>query len=906
MRSGRWGSQDRYDDDGWGEPLFEDGWGEAPAGRESPPRVSSANQAPSYHRPESQPKRGDLRPRERGRWPEEIRGHFLGRTESTSNHPSTGGDAKNNEARQHSIVPRPAPPFWHGKKEDALKQTSEGILISRDVQHIFPDGGAPKEFAVVPRRHLPSLIQSASPHFRNFYVVVPPDVPVDLYMDIDQSITQGCPAFSHGAEQQMAWAVLAAVQAGLMALPQKVSLGELLVLRASTKSKYSLHVHAKLKDGWMFRNTAHLKAFMQGLQARVGPADGRQAQAGDHPVQLVDLSVYSRYANMRLPFCTKYQRAGAGALEPLEVSNITHPELRRLCTSLAPSWLSSSSASFLHVVEFATITREQQDVPPEHLLLRAPSMAVMQGDSVPAWSQAPRGLMPAQPSDQEGYTTGRKGMEGQEGQFPPHHAVSVQCRLLAQALEQQWSQNSVHMVPSVSAQKTGNFYQIQLRSLWCPIKGDTHENSSGFLLIMPRLCKYRCWANRCRGKAKDYTAECGWATKLAPFWSGQAILWPGEDNKPGGRDPAVLDNLPSQASCYPAPTPLSGTALARNKPAGPGPVPPAAEPPQAGHGWARDVPGVDNPEDDVATRKQQARQHARQAMSNLAPGISSTLRDTSLAPQQSVTCPATGVTARTDAFGLPQPVTNSRSMGSSVCPGANHYVQPASAESNVCEETLPRASPLQRGTKGGLDSFLKHRVSSVVPPDVCLSNTSPVSVSEAPNLPLGKTADDKDIQGAEAASQMLLPGNAATDTPDPCKGIPTPKVANSSPPNGQQPVDAPSKSRPKIGSTVAAAAREATARFSRSLTSGFSQNNMKTRPSARPGADTNRVPDALTTPAAASKQSRQAPMPPSSARQSQVGHSVSHIDNPWGSEPGLFLCSMLVGGLLLLPPLDFP
>eukprot|EP00755_Sulcionema_specki_P032179 Sspe_Gene.98195::Locus_71648_Transcript_1_1_Confidence_1.000_Length_2239::g.98195::m.98195 len=175
---------------------------------------------------------------------------------------------------------------WYTYRKDALRgrTSKDTYLLARDVPGKYT--GA-KQFLCVPRHLVPLIISHTAPSERCLYAVVPPDDPVDLYMDVDYNIEPNAPAPTPDA---IAEAIVDRLQ---YTLPSPAR--HLVVLDSSHATKISLHIHVVMMEGQAFPSSSALKAF---VKASFPPTLCEWFRC-------IDYAVYSSYACFRLPFCTK-------------------------------------------------------------------------------------------------------------------------------------------------------------------------------------------------------------------------------------------------------------------------------------------------------------------------------------------------------------------------------------------------------------------------------------------------------------------------------------------------------------------------------------------------------------------------------------------------------------------------
>ncbi|KAJ9471642.1 hypothetical protein DIPPA_13205 [Diplonema papillatum] len=224
---------------------------------------------------------------------------------------------------------------WYSKRADAETARSPyaDCMLARDL-----GTRGSKQFSAVSRFVVASVLAAADAPARNYYAVIPPDSPVDLYLDVDHrlggdetasEIASARDELTHGVLDGLDAYLKRAAAAGLpqergggAAGAEGLTVAGFALLDATTDAKVSLHVHVKFR-GFAFDSAASLRGFVAEVFHSSGDESLRKA---------VDASVYAPNSCFRLPYCTKKGRDAP--LLPLSLRGSADPRLR----ALAAEW----------------------------------------------------------------------------------------------------------------------------------------------------------------------------------------------------------------------------------------------------------------------------------------------------------------------------------------------------------------------------------------------------------------------------------------------------------------------------------------------------------------------------------------------------------------------------------------
>ena len=191
----------------------------------------------------------------------------------------------------------------------ASHQQQQQILIAFDVKH-NDDPKAPKTatqgfFLVQPSWQFfdECILQGTlDRRLRNFYEVIPNNVPVRFYLDFDGDYKE-YPEFRNTDKEAIIAQVIECIQNAFQQHYKQLEPLQLRILDSSSDQKLSLHLIGH--DTFAWRDTACLKTFVKHIrQAVFQKLLGRDPPEKDR-VKLVDLSVYDDNKKFRLLGCTK-------------------------------------------------------------------------------------------------------------------------------------------------------------------------------------------------------------------------------------------------------------------------------------------------------------------------------------------------------------------------------------------------------------------------------------------------------------------------------------------------------------------------------------------------------------------------------------------------------------------------
>eukprot|EP01061_Rhynchopus_euleeides_P000643 TRINITY_DN10457_c0_g1_i1.p1 TRINITY_DN10457_c0_g1~~TRINITY_DN10457_c0_g1_i1.p1 ORF type:complete len:653 (+),score=79.05 TRINITY_DN10457_c0_g1_i1:40-1959(+) len=247
--------------------------------------------------------------------------------------------------------------YWFAStREAAMLEWSEQrpYLMAQD----FAENGT-KGFCAVRRAHVNDIVLSSRVANRCFYSVVPPDVPVDIYLDIDYKRN---PEESCAVDKERLLLCVLDRLAVALRCEYNAEVQTLVVLEATTPKKISFHVHASMRGKRAFPSACALQRFLKCAYATTAGMSEEQRLAFDS----VDIAPYGRFACFRLPCCAK--KGKRNALVYVVPSDVGNPELRSLLLRWCPSFVIETA----DVIDLCLITTGQREVIPLEGLHRPP------------------------------------------------------------------------------------------------------------------------------------------------------------------------------------------------------------------------------------------------------------------------------------------------------------------------------------------------------------------------------------------------------------------------------------------------------------------------------------------------------------------------------------------------------
>eukprot|EP01062_Namystynia_karyoxenos_P077356 TRINITY_DN7765_c0_g1_i2.p1 TRINITY_DN7765_c0_g1~~TRINITY_DN7765_c0_g1_i2.p1 ORF type:complete len:754 (+),score=178.86 TRINITY_DN7765_c0_g1_i2:74-2263(+) len=370
-------------------------------------------------------------------------------------------------------------------------------------------GDGAKMFCVIPRGHVHALLAHTPAERRCFYAVVPPDVPVDVYIDLDHRPAEGSPP---GATQGLREPLLLLVLQRLSSALRNrygVRVESAVVLDATTPAKVSFHVHARLDGRAAFASAQHLQSFLKALYASASwasPAFGLEVPEGalhEAACASVDTVPYSRYACFRLPLCSK--RGKNNTLLPLAPSGIADPELRALLRQLCPP------RSAIELVDACLISRVEA---PARLRLLEFNGSADCGSLRPAPQQRRTARAAA--------GAGAPPLEAAAPDVPQSDPVHGACLRVFRAVAAPFAGLRAADVRVKHDDRWG-FQVLQRGTTWCPQQQRAHRSATTSLSLRRDSVSMACWSSHCPRRM-----TIGWEQLLPADAVREVcgILWP--------------------------------------------------------------------------------------------------------------------------------------------------------------------------------------------------------------------------------------------------------------------------------------------------------------------------------------------------------------------------------------------
>ena len=341
----------------------------------------------------------------------------------------------------------------------------------------YASGGS-KSFCAVSRHHVKDLVLTASKSLRCFYSVVPPDVPVDVYVDVDYKIQEGM-VCSRGFREVLLLCVLERLLEGL---EQGYSVGveNLVVLDATTEKKVSYHIHCGLKGGRAFASSFALQKFLKAVFC-VAESDAVRRCAYDS----VDFAPYSRFCCFRLPFCVK-----KGRTNPLLFLRHTMPineQLKSILYKYGPQYASDTR----DVIDLCLITTGVRDVTPIGVLPGEVKVAKGTGETL--LSHVIRG---------------RQGRgEGEE------RCASAAAQHMAVVFRSLGGGYAKVCAADLRLKKKCGVYTVsQSVTTWCMQRQKAHTSATTYLRVSPHSIAVCCWSTHCPRPVLYNTSDIAYLT----------------------------------------------------------------------------------------------------------------------------------------------------------------------------------------------------------------------------------------------------------------------------------------------------------------------------------------------------------------------------------------------------------
>ena len=396
------------------------------------------------------------------------------------------------------------------KRETALQAygAENTYILARDAG----EEGA-KMFCALPRHLVKDLVLSDELATRCYYAVVPPDVPVDAYIDVDLKLAQlpelcggaipACAADARAFRYGLLEAVLRRLAAALARA--EVSPQTIVALEATTEKKVSFHVHCTLQGAHAFANTTELQCFLKAAYSRGGAAAATADSAGESEDALldrlaceaVDFAPYSRFCCFRLPFCAKMGRSNhLAVLRPEEV--VTCPDLAALLAAHAPD---RYVATLTDVLDLCLISK-----PACKQVKHVAGFARLSGGSSVSSTSTGTAGAAARPPRRAGLSASAHAPSGCL-ELPAGSETAVMADLLAV-----FRQLSPHYeglcAGDLRVKRLTTTYKVsQGRTKWCNQVGRLHTSSTTHYTLSSTHISVQCWSPKCVRQAVQAAAE---------------------------------------------------------------------------------------------------------------------------------------------------------------------------------------------------------------------------------------------------------------------------------------------------------------------------------------------------------------------------------------------------------------
>ena len=385
-----------------------------------------------------------------------------------------------NESEREGIL---FTPLFDCRRDNAVQQlTGEcNYLVAKD---LGSDGA--KSFAAAPRECIRDIVLKSSFENRNYYAVVPPNTPTDLYIDVDYKVPIGEAALfltnSFEALRDFAEQLILNILKRIIKCLNTIhntTLSDLVVLQSCTSAKISFHVHGCLSDGKAFVDSSSLQGFLRTTfysknclvnEHSQQLSDGSEISSLEQVAfSSVDLAPYSRFACFRLPLCTKKGKFS----RLIHLSKATNCELDMLLRKYAPVILSDG-----HLVDYCLITKPEMVTCMDYLVVHK---VAFQGEASNRNSGVPRQRnVSCLPNSNETVTS---------------PAVLEICRMLFLFVS---SKYSVLSCSDLTVRKSGYLYKIfQKKTTWCLQACKHHTHATTYLIVSDKAVAAHCWSSNC-------------------------------------------------------------------------------------------------------------------------------------------------------------------------------------------------------------------------------------------------------------------------------------------------------------------------------------------------------------------------------------------------------------------------
>jgi hypothetical protein len=131
--------------------------------------------------------------------------------------------------------------------------------------------GGIRRFIAATREAMWARVLASPPHARHFYEILREDTPCHLYFDLEFADTAGAGGVPNDSVGYLLWRVALELKAQYAILLTSESV---IHLESSTPAKFSRHLVCRLRDGSLFRSTAHTGAFVSALVSKLNDERG--------------------------------------------------------------------------------------------------------------------------------------------------------------------------------------------------------------------------------------------------------------------------------------------------------------------------------------------------------------------------------------------------------------------------------------------------------------------------------------------------------------------------------------------------------------------------------------------------------------------------------------------------------